>query len=124
VEFTLKATILRDLTIQNYRSFKNFHIEHLARVNLIVGMNNSGKTSLLEAAYLLVNQNSPLSLYEVLYNRGEIVERLTYTDENSRSPTVITGYQVDNIFYKYESEIEKNISIRSAKNRSLELEIH
>ena len=36
--------MLRDLTIQNYRCFKDFHVDGLARVNLIVGANNSGKT--------------------------------------------------------------------------------
>lgn len=44
--------MLRDFTIQNYRCFKDFHIDGLARVNLFVGMNNIGKTSLLEAVYL------------------------------------------------------------------------
>ncbi|WP_446384963.1 AAA family ATPase [Coleofasciculus chthonoplastes] len=44
--------MLRDLTIQNYRCFNNFHIDGLARVNLLVGMNNCGKTTLLEAVYL------------------------------------------------------------------------
>lgn len=115
--------MLRDLTIQNYRSFKDFRIENLARVNLIVGMNNSGKTSLLEAAYLLVNQNNPLSLYEVLYSRGEIVERLDYSIESSRSPTVTTGYQVGNLFYRYDSEIVQNVSIQSAQDHFLGLEI-
>ncbi|MEC4815139.1 MAG: AAA family ATPase, partial [Scytonema sp. PMC 1069.18] len=65
--------MLRDLTIQNYRCFQNFYIDNLARVNLIVGMNNSGKTSLLEAVYLLVNQGEiQRSLIELLKIRGEI----------------------------------------------------
>ena len=54
--------MLRDLTIQNYRTFKDFSIDGLARVNLIVGKNNSGKTSFLEAVYLLVNQTNPSCL--------------------------------------------------------------
>lgn len=58
--------MLRDLTIQNYRCFKDFHIDGLARVNLIVGMNNSGKTSLLEAIYLLVNQGTAKCLADLL----------------------------------------------------------
>ena len=49
--------MLRDLTVQNYRCFKYFHIDGLERVNLFVGNNNSGKTSLLEAIYLLLNEN-------------------------------------------------------------------
>ena len=47
--------MLKEITIQNYRTFNDFHIDGLATVNLIVGMNNTGKTSLLEAIYLLVN---------------------------------------------------------------------
>jgi len=36
--------MLRNLTIQNYRCFQDFHIDNLAQVNLIVGSNNIGKT--------------------------------------------------------------------------------
>ncbi|GAA6621765.1 AAA family ATPase [Scytonema sp. NUACC26] len=63
--------MLHEISIHNYRSFKNFQIDELARVNLIVGSNNSGKTSLLEAIYLLVNQNNPQSLLDLLDNRME-----------------------------------------------------
>ncbi|BAZ14450.1 hypothetical protein NIES4071_62940 [Calothrix sp. NIES-4071] len=64
--------MLNDLTVQNYRCLKDLHIKDFARVNLLVGMNNSGKTSLLEAIYLLVNQDDVyLSLIELLHNRAE-----------------------------------------------------
>jgi hypothetical protein len=45
--------MLNSLTIKGFRCFREFHVEPLARVNLFVGKNNSGKTSLLEAAELL-----------------------------------------------------------------------
>jgi AAA15 family ATPase/GTPase len=52
--------MLRDLTVQNYRCFEDFQLGGLERVNLFVGNNNSGKTSLLEAIYLKkININSP-----------------------------------------------------------------
>ena len=38
--------------IQNYRGFRDLKLEGLARVNLIAGENNSGKTALLEALYI------------------------------------------------------------------------
>ena len=47
--------MIRDLSIKNYRCFEDFYVDGLAQVNLIVGDNNSGKTSFLEAIYLLVN---------------------------------------------------------------------
>lgn len=46
--------MLRDLTIQNYRCFQELKIDDLARANLIVGGNNTGKTSWLEASYLYI----------------------------------------------------------------------
>jgi hypothetical protein len=67
----MERPMLRDLTIKNYRCFKDFSIDDLARVNLIVGKNNSGKTSFLEAVYLLVNQGNPHALIEILESRGE-----------------------------------------------------
>jgi hypothetical protein len=43
--------IMTSLKIEGYRGFKSFEIEQLGRVNLLVGKNNSGKTSVLEAVY-------------------------------------------------------------------------
>src|SRR6476646_3231953 len=113
--------MLRDLTIQNYRSFKDFHVEDLARVNLIVGMNNSGKTSLLEAVYLLVNQGLLQCLIELLNNRGELaIERSTrfagYT-------ALSRSYQVTHIFYGHQLSTERNIHIYSQKDNSLSFQI-
>ena len=44
--------MLTSLGIRNYRNLKSLDIERLARVNLIAGKNNTGKTSLLEAVSL------------------------------------------------------------------------
>ena len=35
--------------VQNFRGFKDLRLDDLARVNLIAGKNNTGKTALLEA---------------------------------------------------------------------------
>ena len=45
--------MLERLHIRNYRLFNDLKIDQLSRINLIAGKNNSGKTSLLEALYLL-----------------------------------------------------------------------
>ncbi|WP_202222010.1 AAA family ATPase [Okeania sp. KiyG1] len=45
--------MLKSLTINNFRCFQSFELQNLGRVNLLVGMNNSGKTSILEAIQLL-----------------------------------------------------------------------
>ncbi|MDQ3247949.1 MAG: AAA family ATPase, partial [Chloroflexota bacterium] len=53
--------MLKSLVVENYRAFESFKIDHTARVNLIVGTNNSGKSSLLEAIYLLTSEDASYS---------------------------------------------------------------
>src|SRR5262249_22077634 len=38
--------------VKNFRCFAGIHLKGLARVNLIAGKNNTGKTALLEAIHL------------------------------------------------------------------------
>jgi hypothetical protein len=44
--------MLKTLTIKGFRCFREFQVESLTRVNLFVGKNSSGKTSILDAAEL------------------------------------------------------------------------
>lgn len=46
------------IKIENFRSIQSFTCDRLARVTLIVGRNNCGKTSLLEALLLLANRRT------------------------------------------------------------------
>jgi AAA15 family ATPase/GTPase len=57
-----------------YRGLINLEINALSKINLFAGLNNSGKTSLLEAVYLLCKQNDFNGLTEVLRRRGKIQE--------------------------------------------------
>ena len=45
--------MITDLTVSGYRSFPKLRVDRLTRVNLFVGTNNAGKTSLLEAVELV-----------------------------------------------------------------------
>ena len=45
--------MLQKITIRNFRCFQDFELQQLGRINLLVGENNSGKTSILEAINLL-----------------------------------------------------------------------
>ena len=49
--------MLTSLTLKNFRGFTDFKIPKLARVNLIGGVNNAGKTALLEAIFLLLQRD-------------------------------------------------------------------
>ena len=60
------------INIGAYRSINGLVLDDLRRVNLIAGINNSGKTSLLEAIYLLAHQNDETALLEIIGSRGRI----------------------------------------------------
>ncbi|HSK75466.1 MAG TPA: AAA family ATPase [Thermoanaerobaculia bacterium] len=45
--------MITDLTLSGYRSFSRLRVDRLTRVNLFVGTNNAGKTSILEAVELV-----------------------------------------------------------------------
>jgi recombinational DNA repair ATPase RecF len=112
--------MLHDLAIQNYRCFKDFQIEGLTQVNLIVGPNNSGKTSLLEAFYLLGEQLDPQGLVEILEYRGEVGESFTgVRDQMSRSQS----HQITHLFHGHQLQSGQEIRFQSHKDRFLKLEL-
>lgn len=51
--------MLRSISIKNFRCFDELRIEPLSRINLITGMNSTGKTSLLEALMVLLLHPDP-----------------------------------------------------------------
>lgn len=63
--------MISTVLIEGYRGLRRFHLDGLGRVNLLVGRNNDGKTSVLEALYLLERQGSPAALGRILAARGE-----------------------------------------------------
>jgi hypothetical protein len=62
------------IKINNYRALQQLEVNELSRINLFAGLNNSGKTSLLEAIYLLCKQNDFNGLAEVTRRRGKVAE--------------------------------------------------
>jgi hypothetical protein len=63
-----------ELELCHYKKFHNLKITKIARINLFTGINNSGKTTLLEAVYLLSKQNDFGGLLEVIRRRGKVSE--------------------------------------------------
>ena len=63
-----------EISIKSYRRFRDLRIEGLRRVNIIVGANNAGKTSVLEAVQLLIGQNDITTLLDVVRRRGKVHE--------------------------------------------------
>jgi predicted ATPase len=67
---------LNNLKIQNFRLLENLEIEQLGHVNLIVGKNNMGKSTVLEALRIYASLGSPHLLEKLLDSHDETVDIL------------------------------------------------
>lgn len=66
-----KTMHLQSLKIQNFRLLKNIQIQKLGQVNLIVGENNSGKSSILEALQIYASGGNPYVLDNIAKAHNE-----------------------------------------------------
>lgn len=64
--------MLSRIEIEGYRAFSKLTVEPLRRLTFVVGPNNAGKTSLLEAIDLLVHSRDARAIESVLRERGEV----------------------------------------------------
>lgn len=67
----LRSTAINELLIKNYKNIESLHLTDLRLVNLIVGKNNVGKSNVLEAISLYINNWSLDSLLNILNKRKE-----------------------------------------------------
>ena len=65
---------MKSIHIKNYKNLKDFKIDSLSKINLIVGKNNVGKSTLLEAISIFASGGNIISLREILDIRGEIYD--------------------------------------------------
>ena len=63
---------LNSLIIKNFRCLEDFEVKKLGRVNLIVGKNNSGKSSVLEALRIYAANGQRRILEEIAAERNEV----------------------------------------------------
>lgn len=72
-----ESTQFSSINLAQYKSFtNNLEIKDLNRINIFAGENNIGKSSLLEAIYLLANLNDINSLIELYRRRGKFMDTL------------------------------------------------
>ena len=58
------------LKIHHFKSIEDLELKELSHINIIVGANNSGKTSLLEAMSILGNEDSIKSILNNVSKRS------------------------------------------------------
>lgn len=105
------------IIVHSYKGLLNLSLSKLARVNLIAGLNNSGKTSLLEAIYLLARQNDFDGILEVIRRRGKIPEdhiQPQWLVEQIANEIVVSGV-FDN------KPVDVSISVILESNASLDM---
>ncbi|OAV72186.1 recombination protein F [Bacteroidales bacterium Barb4] len=78
--------MLKSLYVKNYRNLKDFKIKRLEQVNLITGMNNTGKSSVLEAVSIYAAKGDIEHIFQLLKRRGECYE---LSDKGSSAETNI-----------------------------------
>lgn len=61
--------MFKELEIESYRGLKNVVLSELGRINIIIGENNSGKTSILEAVQLFDNKDVLENIISVAQRR-------------------------------------------------------
>lgn len=100
--------MIRSLSIDGFRGFEHFEMCDLGRVNLLVGTNNSGKTSVLEAIQILMTGHIR-SIWAALYRRGE---RLV--DEPDRRPRA--EVDVCHLFHGHAMEVGSEFRLRGVND--------
>jgi len=108
-----------EITVQGYRGFASYRMGDLKTVNLLVGKNNSGKTSLLEAVHLLATDGNPHVLARIALQRGEEVAA-GYDDRDEGDWPLP---DISHFFHGHIIEPDHKIRLDGDQQRSLEISI-
>lgn len=85
---------MNSLIIEKFKLFDYLEIKKLSRINLIVGKNNVGKSTLLEALKLYASNASVNELLAILEDRGEIWKSEAFPLEKQ-----LAGHFLRNLFF-------------------------
>lgn len=119
--------MISSFSIRGYRGFNKFSMDGLGRINLLVGTNNSGKTSVLEAIHLLSAMGAPNSLSQTLSRRGERLipsPDANLPDRPGRRPA--TEFDVSHLFHGHEAQLGASMRIQAqmgGTERELEISL-
>jgi hypothetical protein len=88
--------VLPNFQIIGFRGFRHLTLDRLGRVNLVVGKNNVGKSSLLEAINLYSQDGFPAAIVSLLRDREQI-QALQHSDNPEILDTAL--FAVMRLFY-------------------------
>lgn len=93
--------MFKTLTVKDFRGLKALGLEGLGRVNLVVGTNSCGKTSLLEAVQLLALRGDLSAFVPTMVKRGEVFETSEEPGRREREAAIVhlfRGHEIERGF--------------------------
>jgi predicted ATPase len=103
---------LPSLEIKGFRSFRHLRIERLGRVNLIVGKNGVGKSSVLEALRLYATYAKVDTIDAILAERSENVAPLLTSGSPRTLPLIETISSLRHLLYQRKDFVDQPQSIQ------------
>ena len=110
----------KKVEIRGFRGLRELRLSGLSRINLIIGLNNSGKSSILEALSILHTSANPRTLARIMLPRREFLA----SESSWRGNRV--RLDIRRLFSGHEIRLGSKISCQSQGdegNRSLQLSI-
>lgn len=109
--------MIREIDVKNFRALRSVKFEEFSNINFILGRNNSGKSSVLEALFLGM-YSSPRLLFTNRGlpdpERGDDFLQLFYGRDRNNTPCIDMGryraeldIERDKLFIRYSSENEE-----------------
>lgn len=104
--------MIKSLKIEGYRGFKEYELEGLSRVNLLTGMNNSGKSSILECLTFL-NSDIPVTAFHDISRLRKESHAFAISGTESGVSIDIDFPPILNFFYQFELIQNQGFSIKA-----------
>jgi hypothetical protein len=98
--------MIKELNIRGFRGLRDFSMNDLGRINLLVGTNNSGKSSILEAIELMASTASVRPIWSATSRRGERI----WIDDDTRR---YIEADVSHLFYSHAFAVGSKLEINS-----------
>lgn len=103
-EFVSDNKHFEEINIKKYKIFNDFDIKNLNKINIFAGFNNSGKTSLLEAIFLLTKHNDISHFLKL----QKLKNKVTSLNPNWLNHIFETGFSVEGIYNNINTKIKLN----------------
>jgi AAA15 family ATPase/GTPase len=110
---------INSIEINNFRGFEKFHIDDFNQINILIGKNNSGKSSILEAIFLTVGMSNAVLPNVINQMRGLNIRT---ADEFKYLFHKLKFTNVPEFTCKYEESSERTLKLNPIYDKSLETE--